>query len=331
MDSHLSFVGRQFARLLATERDQDAALRRIEQTTHPSFKRALTTLRSALSSPDLDLRGDPQADAPRLAARLVRHLSERGAAPSDSVWTVIERQQLTLSVSLRTAAAEFASTLFLSLATALIACIVGLVYVVFVLPQFAHFYASVDAELPRLTSIVLASSSVWSIAVPCLILLLVGFAIAARVSSGSLGPSNTLSLLSRWSPLGRDIAQRYRLLMFLIYARGLVASGVVDSSALKAAAREVGLDPAQEQIGGTASLGSDPGSLTMYSLASADSIGFLSQEVDAQWALQNAELIAAVERRQSRVNIAVRTLLYVGVGTLVIAMYLPIFKLGAAF
>ncbi len=332
MNQRLSFIGRQLSRYLLTERDTDAALNKVSQTLHPSFNRELAFVRDTLALPSLELRGDPQTDAPRLAVRLIRHLKEAGATPTEEVLTGLERQQTALNISLDTSSVHFANTLLISIATGLVACVAGVIYVVFVLPQLAAFYSSVDAELPRLTRMLLESGWLWAIALPIALLLLAGLAFAGQISKRPFRWRKHMSLLSRWSPFGRDIARRYQLLMFLIYTRGLVAGGFNDRSALSIAARELGLEGANEQ-GDLArtTLRSDPYSLLMYSLESANGIGFLPQELDAQWAQQNAALIAAVQQRQSRVNMAIRIAMYAGVATLVIAMYLPIFKLGTVF
>jgi type II secretory pathway component PulF len=193
--------------------------------------------------------------------------------------------------------------------------IVAIVYVIFVLPQFAALYASVGANLPAFTQLVLNTSIVlWPMFV-----LMVGTVLSAWFITLRLR-KRVLALLPFSAracslPVIRSIARDHNTMLWLYDTRVFLSAGLSSQDARDAASRRVSNIYLPK--------------LNAEHIECAAKLGTLEMELAAQ--------VTAIEDRQMRSLVRARTLglyflrflIYWWIGGLIIAMYLPIFKLGA--
>ncbi|MBB6095546.1 type IV pilus assembly protein PilC [Povalibacter uvarum] len=328
MDELSAFAGREVIRVLRDEgADLSAAFSRLRDVLTGDLLAACARLQSEFES-TAKPTGDFERDGLRVAIRSVQLVQEHDGQFTSELWAELDRRQLAgfeLSSSL---VRGLLNTLVASSATAAIALVIAFIYGIFVLPQFASTYAAMGAELPSLTAAVLGGGG-W------IVLILVLLMMAASILAFPLQPgwgigrhrrAWRLDLFSKRAVFCRAVANDYRRFLFVCYAATLVAAGIHPRKSLAAAAREAGIytDLDFESAEASAMMATLP-----TQLMSADRLGHLREELATQRGLQADAIAKSIEGLQLRTAILMRGLLYFLVATLVIAMYLPIFKLGS--
>jgi hypothetical protein len=179
------------------------------------------------------------------------------------------------------------------------------------------------ATLPQLTAALLGGGR-WIVLATALLL------VAAAVFVFPVRPGGRrtwrLDLFSKRALFGREAARTYRQFLFVSYASALVSAGIHPRKSLAVASNEAGIYTGIDF--GTAEAAAMTERLPAQ-LLSADRLGHLHEELIAQRGLRADALIESIERLQLQAGFAMRAVLYVLVATMVIAMYLPIFKLGS--
>lgn len=330
MDERESFVGRALLRTLAEGGDFEAGLARLSAAlSSDADRQALERLKADLNRPE-DMRhaGDGERDWLRVAIRTAQLIRVHGGELAPG-WADMERQYAASRALAQSLSQGLIQTLTLSVLAAVVALVVTLIYVVFALPQFRTAFASLGAELPAFTQVVMGGGGVLVIVTLTLIALtLIGFPLKRSLLRGRRGAGWRLDLFAWRAFLGREVAESFSKLLFVSYASGLLRGGLADGLALSLASQEAQIYREVDFARGasTATAG-DP---LIHSLLTAARLGHFRQELEAQSQIRLAALDKSAERLQMLAAFVVRSLMYALVGSLVVAMYLPIFKLGAA-
>jgi hypothetical protein len=324
LDEKLSFVTREFLRTMRDEHlDLDAAFGRLNQRLSPGMRHASDRLRAGLASNS----GDAQGDWLRVTVRSAQLAREHGGTIAPGVWTELEEHDARCRSLSSTLAQSLVRTLILSVTTLLLATIVGVIYVVFVLPQFVTLFESLHAELPRFTRLVLGGLQPLILLLPVVAVFASAFLLPVRPTWQTGKRVWQLAPLGRRVRIGREFVLRYRQQLFIAFASALTQSGLQPRTALKLASHEAQLY-ADENF--AADSPATHGDTLLAALADADRCGHLREEIMAQRAIRADALLLAAERLQFEFSFVVRGCVYALITLLLVAMYLPIFKIGAA-
>ena len=330
MKERTAFVSRALLRAMReADSGADAGFARLREALSGEYRSAAESLRRDLATDDAiaeQARGfDPLAMALR-SASLVR--ANDGRITAD-VWRGLERNHaaaIELSNSIRR---SFTSTLIIAIATAAVAVTCAAVYLLFVLPQFEMLYASMRAELPFLTRLLLDGVA------PLLMLLVIASVLVGAILL-IVRPAWLRTARERaWNPAawakrvlsGSRVAKCHRRLAFVQYATALIDAGVAGRKALGIAAAESGAFGRIDFDANPDPMGRDE---LVSAVDHAERLGQLREELAIQGDLQAQALARAADAAQIRASFMIRGLLYALIGALVIAMYLPMFRLGAA-
>jgi hypothetical protein len=192
------------------------------------------------------------------------------------------------------------------------------VFWLYLLPQFAMLYESFGAELPALTKVLLMDGGAIALSMTTLlVVVVVGIRLFRRHASRRLQALRPFDPRMAGWPLVGPIVSAYNEAIFLAYVRVLTASGCDQEIAQQRSAALTGVELRRD------------GSLLGASFAIAAELGRSAVELDHQYARSATTLPVAFDRALHRVDSALKLLFAVAVGLLVIAMYLPIFKLGS--
>jgi type IV pilus assembly protein PilC len=189
------------------------------------------------------------------------------------------------------------------------------VYAIFVLPQFESMFAGFGAPLPAFTTMLIGNT--WLLP-PLFILLLVAVAFyfigLSRLKKRLLTLQPVRELL-RWMPGFSGWATQYDTQLWIRYQAIFLEAGLSAPAARDAASRLAG-EPSESDH-------------RIALLHSAEQLGRLREELDAQLASEGATSLARFERQRNAFSIGIRVFIYFIVSSYIVAMYLPIFKLGA--
>jgi len=301
------FVTRQFVHEFESGAEVGAAAQRLREALAPDLHSAVTEIEGLFA-------GTAPSSRPQLAA-LIAAARDSHASP-ERAFVAYERSRRLLQPRLLEAlsgAATFGA--YVTGVMVLLALVVG-VYTLFVLPQLDSIFTEFGTALPRFTRALLGSA--W-IVLPMFLLVLVAMVFFFRrlqslkqrlLRLEAVGP------VLRNLPGFREWSTRYDTTLWLRYQAILIEAGASTDAARLAASR----------------LTHQPHA-TDYRLALFDAagrLGRLREELDAQLEGDRDASLERFEEQRNVVVMLVRTLVYVVVGAYVLAMYLPIFKIGAA-
>ena len=324
LDEKMSFVTREFLRTMRDEHlDLDTAFGRLNQHLSPGMRHASDRLRESLISGSRDAQGDWL----RVTVRSVQLAREHGGTIAPNVWSELEEHDAQSRGLAGTLTQSLVRTLILSLTTLLIATIVGMIYVVFVLPQFVTLYESLHAELPKFTRWVLGGLQPLILLLPVLAVFASAFMLPVRPTWQAGKRIWQLAPLGRRVRIGREFVLRYRQQLFIALAAALTQFGLQPRAALKLASHEAQLYTDENFAADTSAAHGDP---LLTALVDAERCGHLREEIMAQRAIRADALLLAAERLQFEFSLVVRGCVYALITVLLVAMYLPIFKIGAA-
>jgi len=219
------------------------------------------------------------------------------------------------------------------------------ILLIVVIPVFASMYAGMGAELPGLTRIILTISSVlrkyFLIIIAVIIALVVAFKMYSRTKNGRLTIDRTMLKI----PVFGDLSKKTALARFSRTLATLLASGVNILDALEITGKTAGnkvvenaIMAARESIkeGETiaAPLAKEksifpPMVIQMVSIGEAT--GGIDEMLNKVADFYDSEVDTAVDNLMSALEPIIVVFLGVVVGFIVVAMYLPIFKLASTF
>lgn len=327
MNEQEAFVGRAFVRALR-DAEPAAAWERLRAALGGRHREIAERMARQMDARDRSDSRVTHIDPVGNAAATARLARERGLKTTEGFWLIVERSLSSEAELMNSLALASQRAQFITLATAVFALLVTVMYVLLVLPQFEYLFAAMQAELPGLTSIVLTGPA------PALLLAAL-VAIIAMAAIALIRPAwfnglraaapGKLDLLLRLMSGGRA-ARDYRALVYVNHAAALVAAGMDADEALAAAGRTAGIHQSVDYRSAT---GGEIAEALPATLVAAGQLGQLPRELDSQRELRLHAVLASAEQAQLRASWTIRAFLYAIVATLLVAMYLPIFRLGA--
>lgn len=208
--------------------------------------------------------------------------------------------------------------------------VIAATFTLYVLPSFRQMFDRFGGQLPEFTAAVLASAGT---GLPLLVLLVLGvlvlaaiFALVFRRCIRTLSP---LPRIPRRVPLGGEVAETYNRSLFLNFARILLECGTPAERAVAAAARLANQHPSLDYAALEASTGAAALDATLRDLGVAARVGNLRPEVAARCEIQEAELARVLATSRNRFSLGTSIVVGLLVAVVVIAMYLPIFRMGS--
>jgi hypothetical protein len=309
---------------LAESPDVGAAFTRLRDAASPIDREAVNRLEQLIL--------DPVAESPALVgvgpspyrafARLLAKLTVQQRASSALV-RALHQQQSFAAATVMTVWSQFMGYLMYLAAVIGLLAAVTVVYTVFVMPQMRGIYESVGFPLPQLTRAVFGGGAwlvVLLIVLGCLAIGANGwFVVKLRAQLQRFAP---LAGAYRRMPLLGAVADYYNEYLWLSYSAVLSAGGLAAEASLRAAADEVPGVVAIDQISDV-SLSSPHGALQ-----AAARLGHLGDELRAQQDEAATRFLQSLAKARRDSRLVLTIWVYVLVALLVIAMYLPIFKMG---
>ena len=212
----------------------------------------------------------------------------------------------------------------------LTALTVTLLFSTTVLPAFSELFDGFGAPLPEYTRVVFDSAST---SLPVLAVLLALVLVVVFTSAGlfhrRVQQLEPLPRWPAWAPLVGRLAEAHNLGLFLNFLRMLRASGVEESAAVGAAAKEANLPDGFDYQALLARQPAFSQSNTLTELGVAARLGQLDNELDYQCEQHAGEWAMVLLEVRDRFSLILKLFLFALVAALVIAMYLPIFSMGA--
>jgi type IV pilus assembly protein PilC len=330
MSGHGAFAGRAIVRAMRDgDSDPQAAVARVSQALDGRLRDAAGRIALALESGEpQETRAaafEPVADA----VATVVHVRRHGGRTSAAFWDLIERNLSSQTELLEALSLASRRSQAITFATAAVAVVMTTMYLLFVLPQLEQLFTLMRAELPELTRLALAG---WF---QPLIFAGLGFVIAGsaialvrpRWVNGLLGRQSRAAGIALGLLRGGRVARNYRLLLFVDHAAALTAAGIEARETLAAASRYAGVFA---EIDFRSSGAASAPDAIPEALLAALRLDQLPAELETQHGLRLEAVLQAADRAQLQAAFTIRSFLYALIALLILAMYLPIFKLGAA-
>lgn len=305
-DAH-EFAVRQFSAEFDAGASASDAAEKLRSALPRNFHWAVAEIEGAFTG------GAGPREQPQLAT-ILKFAKNAGARPEAafSAYARTARRRQPATTEALSGAMVFGAYI---LGLVLILGIVVGIYSIFILPQLDAIFDGFGVPLPAFTSFLIGTT--WAL-IPLFVLLLLAvvfYFIGLRRLERRLVTMQPVRGLLRWLPGLSDWARQYDTFLWMRYHAIFLDAGLERASAHDAASRLAG-EPA-------------PGDTRAALLQSAAQLGRLREELEAQLANESAITLTRFERQRNAFSIFVRVFIYLLVSSYVVAMYLPIFKLGA--
>ena len=321
---HLAFVSRQLSNLLSDEQ-LEPALKRLADASPEQYADDIEYMRNLLNgSAD---RGPTLGPNPY--ATLAKLLPAVTGSKNGFFRNFVEYVQQS-KVVFETYWAGVVGMVWYLAALSVVALIVAVTFGVFVVPSFNNMFSQFGAPMPELTTAVFAFGGagipLFAIVLTIVVALVVWFVVLFHGRIQRLSP---LPRWPKWAPIVGGITESYNLGLFLNFARILVESGVEAARAVDDAARAANQSSDLSFESLAANGGSfDQGSV-LTELGVAAKLGYFNDEIAFQCDQHISRMALALVEARDRFSLVLKFVMYLFVGTLVVAMYLPIFKMGS--
>ncbi len=319
---HLAFVSRQLSYLLQ-DHELEPALAKLSEAAPAHYADDIERLRAVLSS-STPLRPELGATPYQTMTDLLPFVGAQRATFFRHFVDYIEQSRATF----QTYWAGVLGLMWYLLATSAVALVVMINFSLYVMPGFTGVFEGFGERLPRLTAAVFGVSGSGILGLLAfLVLMIASFALFAFMFRRSIQRLTPLPSVPQWTPLLGPLARTYNLGLFMNFVRILRACDVEPVRAVSAATRVTnqGHDLTYNALRDSNRF---DGVNTLGELAVAARVDNFDKELEHQCDQHISELVSALVRLRDRVSIVLKIALFVFVGTLVVAMYLPIFRLG---
>ncbi|MEM1438081.1 MAG: hypothetical protein AAF545_04725 [Pseudomonadota bacterium] len=315
---HLHLLARQFDGLAAQDVDPNTALQRIADAVPDRYAQDATRLRALVTADgDIDLPSVGASPYSRLAslAKATR-LDARGRVQLLRDFSDYVTQT---KLVIATYWAGFRGFILYTLALVGIALLITGMFSVFVIPAFRGLFSMTGGRLPVFSAALLGGERI----LPAL-LLITALVVAGLIVFSGVTVRNRLQRMAPlpgWVTLlpglGR-LRESWHRDLYLNTLRLLRKAGVDDTDAQSTAAEQTGFDAALARRDSA-----------MEALAIAEPLGLLDAELDAQCSDHVARLTDDLLAARDRIAFATKVILYAVIALLVVAMYQPLFQMGA--
>ena len=196
----------------------------------------------------------------------------------------------------------------------LVAAAIGALWAVYVAPEFTALFEQFGARLPAWSRVLTANA--WLIFVPIALLL----AVLVALARAGYRLATAIETLTRPSPewvrsvVGKRVARAHDRWRLVALASARIAAGIAPAEALR---------------GAPSGLPADDYAMLDKELSLAAELGLAAHEIEHQRQQSLLDYRSALELERVIALRALQIAVAAVVGTLVIAIYLPIFRLGA--
>ncbi|MEL6215684.1 MAG: hypothetical protein AAFQ99_08410 [Pseudomonadota bacterium] len=320
---HLAFLSRQLSALSADQAMPDA-IAELRKQLPEAYQADLGRLEDIVISTKNPERtpGESVLSAyPRLAAALPES-ARSGLFPRVSEF--VDQQRSLFS----TYWAGLVSQMWYLGWVLLVAVLVASIMSGIVIPSFEVMFSTYNARLPGLTRAVFQMEGLWFGA-----LVLAGAVAAAVAIIGIATFSKRIASLApawhwhRYIPGFSPSVAAYNMSLFLNFTRILIESGLEEEHAVRISQELSSIDAAA-LLNEDTPAGDHEVLPNLVELRIARSLGLFRNELEAQCDFHPATLATALTKTRDSFSWAMRLILYLVVGILVVACYLPIFSLG---
>jgi type IV pilus assembly protein PilC len=336
-DKHLAVYTRQFSTMI------DAGLPIVQCLTILSEQSESKVLRPITAAIARDVEGGSTlADAFRKYPRTFDELFVNMLAVGEAagVLDIVLQRLATYIEKAASLKRKVKSAMVYPLTIISVAIAVIIFMMTFVIPTFARLFASLGADLPLPTKIVLWISDVTRRYIVLILAGLIAFVFALRAYYRTDQGSMVIDRLLLKIPVAGNLVQKVAVARFTRTLGTLVSSGVPILEGLRVTARAAGnrvveqvLMRAREEVTAGRPL-SEPlrgapvlPAMVVHMISVGESTGALDQMLTKVADFYDDEVDTAVSTLMSLLEPAMIVILGVIVGGLVVAMYLPIFKI----
>lgn len=321
---NLAFVSRQLSNLL-TDEQLEPALHRLAQASPTQYTNDIEYIRSLLTGAS----AQPLSGGPTPYATLAKLLPAVSGSKNGFFRKFVDYVQQS-KVVFETYWAGVVGMIWYLTALSAVALIIALVFGVFVVPSFSSMFSQFGAPLPELTTTVFdfgrAGIPLFAIALIIVVGLVVWFVVLFHRRIQRLSP---LPRWPKWAPVVGKITETYNLGLFLNFARILVESDVEPTRAVAEAAKATN-QSSDLSFENLATNDRDANqSPVLTELGVAAKLGYFDDEIAFQCDQHVGRLSLALIEARDRFALILQFAVYLFVATLVVAMYLPIFKMGS--
>ncbi|MDJ0749462.1 MAG: hypothetical protein QNJ11_08250 [Woeseiaceae bacterium] len=321
---NLAFVSRQLANLLK-EASIDDALDKLSSSSPDEYASDVAYIKSLLdgsgeSRPEL---GPNPYDA--IARLLPSAKSARDTLFKEFV-TYVQQSKIVFE----TYWAGVVGLIWYLAGVSVVALIVGYIYSTAVVPSFSSMFGSFGETLPDYTQAVFDFGGVGIPTFAVVLALTVGLVVFfVSLFHRRIQQMAPLPRWPKWAPILGRIAETYNLGLFLNYANILRKCGVdarvavADAAAASNQAEDLALDTLANDVAAHRQ------SNALTELGIAARLGNLDSELSHQCEQHVGNLTLALVEARDRFSLVLKIALYLFAAALIIAMYLPIFKLGS--
>jgi type IV pilus assembly protein PilC len=309
-----------------------------KQQKNPFFKAALEDVRRRVKAGEsLSHAFDEQHIASRIYSTTLL-AGERAGNLEETLKRYIDFERVSLSFKKRLKASLIYPALLVSAMVILLS-----VLMFYVVPQFATLYSNIGAELPGITQSLLAFGTNARTALPLLILVIAAIVFGYLSWRNTASGGATIDRLRMRLPLFGPIWIKYQIGMVSRTLSTLLSGGLPLVSSLETAAASVesrGLSLALQEAGvkvreGRPLAGSLEETQMFPELAIGmvevgESTGALPQMLNSVAEFYEEDVQTALAAALSIIEPVILIIMGVVVATVLIALYLPIFNLGAA-
>jgi len=321
---HLAFVSRQLSNLLSEEQ-LEPALRRLAEASPQLYGDEIEYLRSLLTG-STETGPSP---GPNPYATMAKLLPAVVGSKNGFFRNFVEYVQQS-KVVFETYWAGVVGMVSYLAALSGVALIVAITFGVFVVPSFDSMFSQFGAPMPALTTAAFAFGGagipLFALVLTMVVALVAWFVVLFHNRIQQLSP---LPQWPKWVPIVGRIAESYNLGLFLNFARILVQSDVEPTRAVAEAAKAANQSSELnfENLAATdGSPGLDP---VLTELGVAAKLGYFNEEIAFQCDQHISRMSLALVEARDRFSLILKFVMYLFVATLVVAMYLPIFKMGS--
>lgn len=321
---HLAFVSRQLSNLLADEK-LEPALQKLSAASPAEYSRDIEYLRDLLTA-STEREPSPGPNPYAAFRKLLPVVSESKNVFFQNFVEYVQQNKVVFETYWTGAI----GTIWYLATLSLIALIIAIMFGTLVVPTFDDMFSQFGVPMPELTTAVFAYSGagipLFAVGLALLVGLIIWFVTMFHKRIQQLAP------LPRWpssAPVVGKLAEAYNLGLFLNFTRMLRESGVDPVRAVTAAAAAANQAESlryESMASGEGGFDQPP---ILSELAVADRLGHLDSELAHQCDQHIGRMSVALVEARDKFSLLLKLVLYVFVGTLVVAMYLPIFKIGS--
>jgi len=321
---HLHFASRQLARLLETS-PLPSALQQLSDASPDEYSEDIDYLRRLLDGSE-----GQQQRKDNNPYRVIQKLLPAVGSSSETLFREFVAYVQQSRIVFETYWAGVMGLISYLSAIALVALMVAVLFANSVIPAFQDMFVQFGSELPEFTRVVFAFGNAGLPAFALLLAAAVALVVFfVRLFHRRIQTMSPLPRWPKWTPVVGEMARTYNFGLFLNYARILRQCGVEPQRAVTDAATLTHQDASLSLDTLKSGVHSREQFPALTELGIATRLGHFDAELSHQCEQHLNTLTLALSNTRDRFSVFLKLALYLLIGALVVAMYLPIFKMGS--